>query len=402
MYIARQPIFDRNKNVYGYELLFRGEKQSAGYDGMSSLQSTATIISGLFESGIDDLVEDKVAFVNFDSDFIFSDLIELIDCHRIVVEVLEDVKVSQALIDHLTVLKQKGYKIALDDFVESYSTYPLVPLADIIKFDLMATPLDTLKGDVKKALEHKKIILAEKVECEEEFIAAKEMGFHLFQGYFFSKPNIVGKSSNKTTNKIQYGRLISELNKPEPSYQVLAEIVEKDAQLAYRLMRVVSNRSEDDLIYSIKKALTYMGLKELKRWVNILMIRDLGSNKPKELMRLSLVRAKFAERIALKSTFKKMKYEASMMGLFSTLDAILDETMEEALSDVALPIAIKRVLIHQEGEMLPIYNLIKAYETGNWDEGESCAKALGIREDILCEEYKNALKWSKEVMDMMN
>jgi EAL and modified HD-GYP domain-containing signal transduction protein len=389
-------------SVYGYELLFRGEKQSSKYDGTSSLQSTATIVSGLFESGIDDLVEDKVAFVNFDGDFIFSELLELIDSTRMVVEVLEDVEVNQSLIDRLTELKYKGYKIALDDFVESYSEYPLVPLADIIKFDLMATPLDTLKEDVQKAVEHKKIVLAEKVESEEEFNTAKEMGFHLFQGYFFSKPNVVGKSNDKTTNKIQYGRLISELSKLEPSYQVLAEIIEKDAQLAYRLMRVVSNRSQDDLIYSIKKALTYMGLKELNRWVNILMIRDLGSNKPKELMRLSLVRAKFAERIALKSTFKKMKYEASMMGLFSTLDAILDETMEEALSDVALPIAIKRVLIHQEGEMLPIYNLIKAYETGNWDEGESCAKALGIREDILCEEYKNALKWSKEVMDMMN
>ena len=383
-------------------MLFRGEKQSVGYDGMSSLQSTATIISGLFESGIDDLVEDKVAFVNFDSDFIFSDLIELIDCNRIVVEVLEDVKVNQALIDHLTGLKYKGYKIALDDFVESYSKYPLVPLADIIKFDLMATPLETLKEDVKKALGHKKILLAEKVECEEEFIAAKEMGFHLFQGYFFSKPNIVGKSENKTTNKVQYSRLLSELNKDEPSYQALAEIVEKDAQLAYRLMRVVSNRSHDDLIYSIKKALTYMGLKELKRWVNILMIRDLGSNKPKELIRLSLVRAKFAERIAMNSNLKKMKYEASMTGLFSTLDAILDETVEEALNDIALTMVIKDVLIHREGKMLPSYNLIKAYENGEWNQGESCAKSLGIRTDTLCKEYKYALKWSKEIMDMMN
>ena len=310
-------------------------------------------------------------------------------------------KVNQYLIEHLTGLKDKGYKIALDDFVESYSMYPLVPLADIIKFDLMATPLDTLKEVVQKALEQKKIILAEKVECEEEFIIAKEMGFHLFQGYFFSKPNIVGKSNDKTTNKIQYGRLINELNKEEPSYQVLAEIIEEDAQLAYRLMRVVSNRSQDNLIYSIKKALTYMGLGELKRWINILMIRDLGSNKPKELMRLTLVRAKFAERIAMNSKFKKMKYEAYMMGLFSTLDAFLDETMEEALNDVALTIVIKKVLIHQEGEMLPIYNLIKAYENGEWDKGESCANAVGIRENILCEEYKNSLKWSKEVMDMM-
>lgn len=401
MYIARQPIFNNNREVYGYELLFRGGKDSETFDGSSSLKATAAVINGLFESGIDQLVEDKMAFVNFDADFIFSELPELIDSNRMVIEVLENVVVDRVLINRLIELKEKGYKIALDDFVESYTEYPLVPHADIIKFDLMATPLQTLTVDVQMALKHKKVLLAEKVETEDEFVAAKKMGFHLFQGYFFSRPNIVGKSNDKTTTKVQYGRLITELNKPEPSYQALAEIVEKDAQLAYRLMRVVSNRSQDDLVYSIKRALTYMGLKELERWVNILMIRDLGSHKPKELMRLSLVRTKFAELIVLKSKFKKAKYEASMMGLFSTLDAMLDQTMEEALSDIALPHSIKEVLIYRRGEMLPICNLIKAYEAGDWMEAEAAVKDLGIPEGQLFEEYKAALKWAREIMDLM-
>lgn len=401
MYIARQPIFDRNENVYGYELLFRGESDSTTYDGYSSQLSTATVLSGLFEAGIDDLIEDKKAFINFDSECLCSESLELIDSSRMVIEVLEDIKVDQNLLDRIIELKKRGYSIALDDFVENYTTYPLVPLANIIKYDLMASPLNTLKNDVKKALEQNKILLAEKVESAEEFADAKKMGFHLFQGYFFSKPNIVGRTNDKTTSKMQYIRLINELNKSEPSYQVLAEFIGKDVRLAYRLIRVVTKRSQGELIYSIKRALTYIGLKELKRWINILMIRDLGNDKPEELMRLTLVRSKFAERIAIKSQFKEKRHEASMMGLFSMLDGILDQTMEEALDGVALPEEVKNVLIYRNGTMLPIYNLIEAYEVGEEKKIKESIKELEIPEEELFYEYKEAIKWSKQVMDMM-
>ncbi len=401
MFIARQPIFNKVMEVFGYELLFREGSDSTRYDGTSATHATASVIGSLFESGIDQIVDDKHAFINFDAAFINSDFPELIESHRLIIEVLEDVVVDEQLIDRLEGLKRKGYRIALDDFVEDYDAYPLVPLADIIKYDLMMTPLHTIGSAVKSALDENKILLAEKIETEAEFIEAREMGFSLFQGFFFSKPSIIGKAHQKSNTKIQYSRIISELVKEEPSYQKLAEIIEKDANLAYRVMRIISSRAGDDLVYSIKRALTYMGLKEIERWINILMMQDLGSHKPKELMILSLVRTKFAEAIAVHANLKKFKYEASMMGLFSTIDAMLDQNMSDALDGISLPKSIKESLIEHEGILMPIFNLLNAYEQGDWERAFKLVHEMNLKEEDLFESYMEAVKWARETVRLM-
>ena len=401
MFIARQPIFGKTMDVFGYELLFRSGSDSKGFDGVSSSHATASVIGGLFESGIDRIVDDKRAFINFDADFLMTDLPELIDSHRLIIEVLEDVIADDPLIERISALKAKGYRIALDDFIESYDDYPLVAHADIIKFDLLETPLETIAPSVKKALNHGKILLAEKVEDVSVFEAAKAMGFSLFQGYFFSKPQIVSGRNHKATTKTQYASIISELKKDEPSYQALAEIIEKDVNLAYRVMRIISARAGDDLVYSIKRALTYMGLKEIERWISILMIQDLGENKPKELITLSLVRTKFSEAIALHCRLKKIKHEASMMGLFSTLDAILDQNMADALSDISLPNSIKDTLIKHEGVLMPILRLVEAYEKGDWERAFAIAKEIDIDEDALFDAYMASVKWARETIHIM-
>lgn len=401
MYIARQPIFNEVMDVFGYELLFRGEMHSKIYDAADASYATATVLGGLFESGIEEIIGSRCAFVNFDANFLHSDMPEIIDSDRLIIEVLEDVVVDDALIERIKFLKEKGYKIALDDFVENYSDYPLVPYADIIKFDLRLTPLHSIKPAIQKALYQNKILLAEKIETLEEFEEAKGLGFKLFQGYFFSKPQIVGQSSAKKMIKSSYLQILTELKKEEPSYQELAEIIEKDPQMAYRLMRIIHSRAGDDLIYSIKKALTYLGLKELERWINVLMMQDLSGQKPKELMNLSLVRTKFLEQIAEHSYFKNKKHEAAMLGLFSTIDAMLDEPMEKAMSNVALPPAIREALVSFSGLLKPIYELVLSYENADFSRAETLAKDIHIESDDLFRYYKNAVKWAEEIMTLM-
>ena len=401
MFIARQPIFNKRLDVYGYELLFRLDKESAHYDGVSSEGATAAVIGGLFEEGLMNIVEDKYAFINFDENVIHSNALELISPDRLIVEMLEGVKVSDKLIKRLEEIKRKGYKIALDDFVEDYQAYPLVSIAKIIKYDLRATPLNTIEEEVKRARSEGKTILAEKVETREEFIKAKEMGFHLFQGYFFSKPNIISKRITKTSSNTQYTRMLWELKKEEPCYQTLAEIIEKDVNLAYKFMRVISHRSQHDLIYSIKTGLTYMGLDEIERWVSMLMLQDVGKNKPKELIKMSLVRTRFAEEITRLKGLTNMRYEASMMGLFSTLDAMLDQPMEEALEDIALTPFIKEALIHKKGKLYPIYRLLLAYEKGDWVEVAEIANTEDIDSNRLGKSYLESIKWANEMSALM-
>ena len=398
MLIARQAIFNTSMNVIAYELLFRSGYQSNQYDGTSAVQATASVLGNLFESGINQIIDDKLAFINFDSQFILSDAIEIIDPERLVIEVLEDVIPTKELIEKLGNLRKKGYKIALDDFINSSITDPFLPLADIIKFDLVATPLDTIKVEVRKVLEQKKSLLAEKVETNEEFQEAKAMGFQLFQGYFFSKPSIIGKSNSNNTKKAHFTRLLSELKKIEPSYQNLAEIIQTDANLTYRMLSVSSKRVGKDTLYSIKKALMYMGFREIELWINIMMMREFSDDKPRELMILALVRSKFSELIATHSTLHKYTQEAAMLGLLSTIDAMLNQTFEQALNDIALPASITDALVSGTGKLMPIYHLFKQYEQGDWELVEILSHSIKIDSDILMKDYMFAVNWANDIM----
>lgn len=401
MYIARQPIFDIHKKIYGYELLFRNDQESKlfGKD-VSSTVATATVIDGLFEAGMDSIVDSKKAFVNFDYEFLMSEAVELINPNTLIIEVLEDVVVDEFLLERIKYLKAKGYKIALDDFVEDYKDYLLTPLADIIKYDLIETPLEEIKKEVELALKDKKILLAEKIETNEEFLLAQKMGFHLFQGYFFFKPSIISKSNDKKSLKGQYCRILQELHKEEPSYQNLAEVIETDINLAYRFMRVASHKNTEDTIYSIRQALVYMGLREIERWINVLMLRELSSDKPIEIMNLSLVRAKFSEYISENSHYRNRKLEISIMCLLSMIDAILDIPMEEALDELLLSEDVKDALINRSGNLSPVFELVCAYESADWETVNEISSKIGLNEDLIMNGYFEALVWATEIINI--
>ena len=398
MFIARQPIFDRAMKVYGYELLFRSGENAEAYGGSSAEKSTASVLGGLFELGLEKIVGGRKAFINFDYNFILSDTIELINPEILVIEILENTTADKILLDRIGELKKMGYKIALDDFVEDAHNFPIVPIANIIKYDIIQTPLDTIKKDVKFVLAEKKIILAEKIENEEEFEKAKKMGFHLFQGYFFSKPKIVGGVKKRLTTNTIYYRIISELHKEEPSFTKLADIIETDVNMAYKVLKLINQRKDEAELTTIKRALTRIGLNELERWVNVLMLQDISSNKPSELIRLSLVRSKFGELIATSSSFSNRRNEISLMFLFSVLDAMLDQTMKEALEGVSVSDDIKEVLINQEGPLKPMCEIVHSYEQGNWEEMNRVSKEIKLDKGKIFICYLEAIKWASETM----
>lgn len=401
MFIARQPIFNRSMRIYGYELLFRPDINAKEFGNASAMSATATVISGLFEEGIEKIAAGTKAFVNFDYEFLMSDTIELIDPDNLVIEVLESVVPDDALQKRLSYLQEKGYNIALDDFICDSKRCSIAPAADIIKFDIMLTPLDTIKKDVRHALANNKVILAEKIETEEEFKKAYEMGFHMFQGFFFSRPKIIGRSSARKTSKLQYARILNELQKEEASYNAIARIVEADVDLAYRVMQIISHKNTDkkDSFNSIKNALVRMGLEELGRWVRVLMIQDISKNKPLELMNLSLIRLKFGELIAMNSIYKKRRDEIATMCLFSTLDAILDQPMEEALEGIAISEDIFNSLVLGTGDLQPVSQIIMAYEKGEWESVDAIAEKINIDVSKLYPGYLQAIQWAERIIE---
>ena len=398
MYIARQPIFDKKKDVYGYELLFRNSTTSMAYTGTSAESSTAVVLGGLFELGVEKIVGNKKAFVNFNYNSLLSNSIELVDPSTLIIEVLEDVEVDNRLIRRLESLHKEGYRIALDDFVHSIKDFKIVPVADIIKYDLIATPLNTIRDEVREALNRKKVLLAEKVETEEEFIEARKMGFHLFQGYFFSKPVIVAGLKGKKPNITIYRRILNELHSEDPSFRVLSEILETDVSVAYRLLNIVSKK-DDNIQKGVKSALIKMGLSDFERWVHIMMLQDLSVNKPNELIRIALIRSKFGELVSNNcGSLYPRASEISLMCLFSVLDAMLDLTMEEAMNDLLISDDIKDALIKGEGALVPVLKLAEAYEQGQWTEIDILSKQLQIDSNRLVGWYMDSINWTDKIM----
>jgi len=402
MLVARQPILDRRQNIFAYELLYRDDEKinSFNYE-VSSLSATAGVVLSLFESGAEKITENKKAFINFDENLLKSDVFEIISPDKLVIEVLENVKIDDELVNRLFELKEKGYTIALDDFYHSSEDYALVDVCDIIKYDFLNTDIKKIIIDSQIAQRKGKTILAEKVETKEEFEMAKRIGFTLFQGYFFEKPKITS-SSNDKVRPIQYTSVIAELNKEEPSFDILADIIIKDVNLSYRLMRMMSLRNIEINKESIKKSLTYMGLKGIERWINIVLVQTLGKNCPRELVKISLIRASFAERIALNlPKYENLCYQASIVGLFNALDAILNMPLDEALKDLKLDEIVKDALLKDEGILAPIKELYLSYEKGEFDKTSFIAENLGLEDDILTELYIESIEWANRMMKIV-
>ncbi|MBC7087884.1 MAG: EAL domain-containing protein [Tissierellales bacterium] len=402
MLVARQPILDRRQNIFAYELLYRDDEKINSFNNeVSSLSATAGVVLSLFESGAEKITENKKAFINFDENLLKSDVFEIISPDKLVIEVLENVKIDDELVNRLFELKEKGYTIALDDFFHSSEDYALIDVCDIIKYDFLNTDIKKIIIDSQVAQRKGKTILAEKVETKEEFEIAKKIGFTLFQGYFFEKPKITS-SSNDKVRPIQYTSVISELNKEEPSFDRLADIIEKDLNLSYRLMRMMSIRNLEINRENIKKSLTYMGLKGIERWINIVLVQTLGKNCPRELVKISLIRASFAERIALNvPKYENLCYQASIVGLFNALDAILNMPLDEALKDLKLDEIVKDALLKDEGILAPIKELYLSYEKGEFDKTSFIAENLGLDDAILTELYIESIEWANRMMQIV-
>ncbi len=400
MYIARQPIFSKNLNIYGYELLFREEAYSKEFNNTSAKTATASVIGGLFEQGIEKVVESVKAFVNFDYDFIMSDMIELISPDTLVIEILETVKIDDVLLDRIRELQRKGYKFALDDFVNDMYSAKALPMIDIIKYDVILTPLDSIRDDVRKAIASRKIVLAEKIETEEAFIKAKEMGFQLFQGYFFCKPNVViPRTKRVVSSSSAYARILNEVRKKDYSYDDIAQIISIDVKMSYQLLKILNNKRTKNNFSSIKDALVRMGGKEIERWACVFMLQDISTGKPDELLRLSLVRSKFSELIAKGSAFHKNADEISLLCLFSLIDAIVDEPMEQALSELPVTKEIVDTLLYGTGSYEPVCRLIHSYEAGDWEQVCTYAENIKMEPEELIESYLISIDWAKNVMN---
>ncbi|MCP3901240.1 MAG: HDOD domain-containing protein, partial [Desulfobacteraceae bacterium] len=300
VFMARQPIFTADKKVFGYELLFRNGLKNV-FPGIDGDVATSNLLSNIFfPFDFNEILGGKPGLVNFTRELILQRIPLLLPKKHFIIEVLEDIEPDSDIITALSAFKKKGLTIALDDFAYHKKFHPMIQLSKIIKFDIQLTPLNTLIDIVGKIKsDYKIILLAEKVETYDEFILAKKMGFKLFQGYFFSKPEMIS-SKGIPSNKITKLELVNEVRRTELNLENIEKLIKNDAAIAFKLLKFINSAYfyRPNPIDTIKEAITFIGTDELRKFINIVVISDLNTDKPSELVRTCIVRAKMCEKFA--------------------------------------------------------------------------------------------------------
>jgi len=393
VYVARQPIFDRNMNVFGYELLYRRSMNNF-YEGIDDNQTTAELINNAFLTmHLPELTGGGKAFINFSKDTLIKEIPFLLPVELTVVEVLERVDIDGEVIEACRKLREKGYIIALDDFVFNESYLPLLDIAHIIKIEFPVVEYDVQRELIKK-YKSKIRFLAEKVETREEYKIAYDMGYDYFQGYFFSKPVIIKEKEIDSLN-INLIKIMEVLNHDDPEYQKIAEIIGTDLGLSYKLLKLANSAffGSRNKILHIKQALVQLGFIEIKKWIYVMMLKDIQIVENRELIKNCLIRAKFMELMAVETGKGSQQFEYFLTGMFSSVDVLMNRDMEEIVNGLFLPDTVKDALLGRENEIKYALDVVVNYELLIWDDLVLDKIAGGIVQENLINMYMESLMW---------
>lgn len=399
-FIARQPILNVNKRLFGYELLYRG---AADYklDDVSGDKATMSLLSSAFLTrDIDEISNHKPCFINFTQKLIEQNIPASFPKKQVVVELLEDIEPNDRVMAVCKRLSQQGYTLALDDFVFHRQFLPLMEFIDIVKIDVRLTPLDTIVKTLNILKNYKVKLLAEKVETMEEFDRAVKLGFSYFQGYFFCRPEQI-KVVELTVAKVNLLRLLHEVTQKQTTLSRLHGIISHDVATSYKLLRFLNSAYFYRLekVSSIKHAIAYLGEKELRRFILLIIISELAVNAPNELVRLVLVRAKFCELLAANSPYSMKAEQLFILGLFSSLDVMLDTPMDQVMEHLPINTEIKNALISSSGILSLFLQTAVAVERKQKAKALELLKELSVDLGTVSENYMTAIRYSNGLVN---
>ncbi len=403
-YAARQPILDKEKKLYAYELLFRDSIVNVFPDVDADEATTKMIEASNFNLGISEFTGNKPAFINFTLETLIQGYPETLATEEVVVEILETVKPGKKLLAICKDLNDKGYTIALDDYIHQSVWHHFYPFIHIIKIDWQDTTLETIQA-VKVAIKdfpHIKL-LAEKVETYEEYNQALELDFELFQGFFFAKPEMV-KTKSLSPSQIAMAELLYETSQKDLDLASITSVFERDVTLSYKLLRyansaIFKRRNE---ISTIKQALVTLGSVELKRFLGLMFASNINPDKPSELINSAMARAKFCEAMASEIKTPIDNSIAFLTGLLSLIDAIVDEDLASILDKLPLAQEIKDTLLTRKGTMATLIMLLEFIERAEWSKTTKAMQALGLERECVVKNYNKAIAWADEQSTINN
>ncbi|WP_461209754.1 EAL and HDOD domain-containing protein [Desulfocurvus sp. DL9XJH121] len=408
IYVARQPIFDDNLEVWGYELLFRASGEALQAEVTDEDMATAKVIADGFVMAASGMRPGQRALINFPQNLILQQFAFALPSDIAVVEILEDVRPEPEVMDALREFKEAGYTVAMDDFMGEPELVPFLEIADILKVDILGilgpegaanadrlrTIMSTVGGNFTGRL------LAEKVEDNDVYELCKELGFTLFQGYFFSKPEIIpGKKIS--SNEISKLQLLKELGSPEFEVDRLSRIIQLDPSLSYRLFRYINSvgMGVANKVESVTRAITLLGQRQLSQWLRVVIMSDLApSRKGQEVAFLSVHRARFLELLARHCPESHAPETMFLLGLFSLLDALLGQPMQDILTHVPLDENVAAALTGTKNEFEDCLELAMALERADLPTATKLLGGHNVSADKATPLYTEAMDWTMRIL----
>jgi c-di-GMP-related signal transduction protein len=397
-FLARQPILNHELQLIGYELLFRNGAENY-FRPVDGDMATASLISDAVHiHSLEKLTDGYLSFINFPRHSLVQDLYTVLPSATTVVEVLETVEMDDQLLEACRRVKRQGYLLALDDYVLEARFDALLSIIDILKVEFPALSEVQQRVVVASAKHYGFKLLAEKVETPEQCEFARELGYDYFQGYFFCKPQMVSARRLPESN-IQSLRLLQLVSQPVFEIDEVEALIRGDISLSYKLLRYLNSPvfRRKSPVQSVRHAIITLGQQPLRKWVSVIAVHGLSGQKPTELMNTSLIRARFNELVCEKVCDKSVSSECFIAGMFSLLDAMLDQPMSDILKELNLPEDVRLALLRLDSPIRSIVELAVAMENGDWDAIDRLANTLGIEGPEAFRLHAESIAWAKQM-----
>lgn len=388
IFVGRQPIYNRNLGIFGYEMLFRADNKSTAKlseDGATS----QVIINTFIDMGLDNLVGNSKACINLTERFLLNDDALPLPPDRVILDVQSNIPINKYTLSAIQRLKDNGFTIALENFYETPNFSALLKLANIFKMDVHNKTDDEIISRIKTLKKFNVEILAENITSLEEYEKLSKIGFDYFQGYFLSKPRII-KSKTLETSKLSVMQLLATLHSDETDISKVEEAINADLPLSYKLLKIINSAffnlpSEVD---SIKRAVVFLGRKKLSSWASMLALSSMN-NRPLELIKIAMVRAKTCELIASKLNLKDAD-QFFTAGMFSALDILMEKPISSLIQPLPLTEEIKRAILEHKGNIGIVVKCSQLLETSAADK----LSIKGITKPELSMLYFEADNWA--------
>ncbi|MBM9536544.1 EAL and HDOD domain-containing protein [Desulfobulbus alkaliphilus] len=397
IYIARQPVFNRKKQLFAYEVLYRSSIENTCPSSVLGDDATNTVLAHvLFNIGLETITGGRRALINFTENHLLQQTPTYLPREQCIIEILESILPTPDVLAACKILHGKGYILALDDYDFDETMDPLMPWVHIVKVDFLAVDKDSIRNGMARLKQFEAIRwLAEKIESHQEFDLAMSLGFSYFQGYFFNKPEVI---KNKTLNssKITLLNLLTEVCRPEINLKKIEKMITPDVSLSYKVLRYINSAyySLVTKVTSIRYALLYLGESGVRQFVSLAAASEFSEGKPTELMRLSMVRAQLCKLLAEPRKDELDTSQLFLLGLFSLLDAMLDMPMPELMKKLPLTDEVKMALSERTGPFALYLETVIAYEQGDLQSCSEYLRRLAIAPETMVQTYFEALAWT--------